>query len=178
MTDMPIYTDAELRRMTTQFLGYGNKIGSAALHKIYQHIITHGFPDIATKHNGIVTRLYFGLTIFKDKGCWCKEGDWSIYQRVLFDGKQEGAHRLSYMIMRGPIVNNNIICHYCDRKGCRNPFHLHSGTDSINMHDWRNKKDLKNPELISINKRSFQWKELKHLREVQQWKKLSRFAGE
>ena len=53
--------------------------------------------------------------------------------------KQEYSHRLAYMIYKGPIGDNQYVCHTCDNPRCCNPDHLFLGTSQDNHDDMAKK---------------------------------------
>ena len=53
--------------------------------------------------------------------------------------KQEYSHRLAYMIYKGPIEDNQYVCHTCDNPKCCNPDHLFLGTCKDNLQDMKAK---------------------------------------
>lgn len=66
--------------------------------------------------------------------CWPWQGtcDTKGYGRA---GKSERAHRVAFMLARGPIPTGMLIRHRCDNPPCCNPFHLELGTKADNAQD-------------------------------------------
>jgi hypothetical protein len=57
------------------------------------------------------------------------------YGITCYGRKAYRAHRMSYIIFKGPIKFNQIVRHTCDNPRCVNPKHLVSGTQYDNMID-------------------------------------------
>ncbi len=130
-------TDQELHLTNKLFFGY---TPSTIRSKELEFIRVHAkYGDYR-----LLSKIYFGLTIEKERGCWINN-DWTKYRQMKFNGKTIGLHRLSYLILRGPIFDNKYACHYCDRKGCVNAFHIFQGTQQDNLEDYK----LKNTKFIN-----------------------------
>ena len=76
----------------------------------------------------------------KANGCWewqgCLRGSKTHKYGVLcHQGKQDGAHRVSFRLFKGEIPEGMNVCHSCDNPRCVNPDHLFIGSDSANMSD-------------------------------------------
>jgi len=84
-------------------------------------------------------RVRFKHRVKRGKGCWLWIGNKN--QRgygQLREGKvgySWTAHRLSWMIYRGPILEGLCVPRTCDNPSCVNPKHLWLGTHKDNMRD-------------------------------------------
>jgi len=59
------------------------------------------------------------------------------------------AHRAAWILMRGPLTDEQMVCHSCDRPCCVRPDHLFVGDNAANIRDAASKGRLrlqKNPE--------------------------------
>lgn len=77
-----------------------------------------------------------------DKETGCIEWTGAIrtgYGLFRLNGKTQTAHRISWLIYRGPI-NGQLVLHKCDNKKCVNPDHLFLGTQKDNVDDMVKKK--------------------------------------
>jgi HNH endonuclease len=91
------------------------------------------------------------IAAFKSKidvvhsGCW----NWFAtrntcgYGVFCFRGKNQLAHRVSWLIHKGHIPNGRYVLHRCDNPRCVNPDHLFLGTQTDNMRDAVRKGRLK-----------------------------------
>lgn len=72
-----------------------------------------------------------------EAGCWLWTGSTTEdgHGRAWFNGKQPPAHRVSWMMHKGPIPDGQQVLHKCDVACCVNPAHLYLGTDKDNVRD-------------------------------------------
>lgn len=73
-------------------------------------------------------------------GCW----EWSAgrnhdYGQIYHDGRPQKAHRMAWLLFRGPIPDGLKVLHRCDNPPCVNPEHLFLGTQNDNYRDMADK---------------------------------------
>ena len=69
--------------------------------------------------------------------CWLWTGtpDDHGYGRFCLNGRQVGAHRVSWILTNGLIPEGQHVLHHCDNPPCVRPEHLWLGTALDNAHD-------------------------------------------
>lgn len=79
----------------------------------------------------------FWSRVVKTEKCWLWVGGCSEngYGAFYWQGKQTGAHRVSYELTHGSIASELLVLHKCDNPPCVNPDHLFLGTHQDNMTD-------------------------------------------
>lgn len=82
-----------------------------------------------------VDRLYNNSLVDEDTNCWLWQGcvHEKGYGRIMFNGRVEKVHRLSFLYYIGDIVEG--VFHTCDVPNCWNPDHLFTGTNIDNVND-------------------------------------------
>lgn len=88
------------------------------------------------RHQGPLTEFV------TESGCeiWLPHDlDWNGYGRAYFGGRLLGAHRVRWMLERGPIPEGLFVLHRCDVRCCVNLDHLFLGTHQDNMDDMKRK---------------------------------------
>lgn len=73
-------------------------------------------------------------------GCWTRVGNRgystpSGYTYLYKDGVRDYAHRVSYRLYVGPLLDDELVRHTCDCPPCIRPDHLLKGTDLDNSND-------------------------------------------
>ena len=78
----------------------------------------------------------FWQKVKKTDGCWLWQGSTDTrYGLIWVDGRKQKAHRVAWILLRGPIPDGMHVLHTCDNPPCVNPSHLFLGTHSDNHKD-------------------------------------------
>lgn len=98
-------------------------------------------------------RLLSKIEIDKN-GCWIFTGMLLSggYGGIWKKGRNVPAHRESYRIFCGELVEDEVVCHKCDVRRCVNPEHFFKGTRADNNRDMREKKRHRFGEASPLSK--------------------------
>lgn len=80
-------------------------------------------------------RLLSHVTVDEVSGCWLWTGRRkdSGYGQSWLDGVQTNAHRIAYIVWRGPVPDGLEVDHICHVRACINPDHLQLATRHENV---------------------------------------------
>lgn len=82
-------------------------------------------------------RRRFMQKVDQSEGCWdwCGASRGNGYGAIKVNGKVVDAHRVSYVIHKGPVPVGKLVMHSCDNRTCVNPEHLSLGDCKDNHND-------------------------------------------
>lgn len=80
---------------------------------------------------------FWSKTRLMPTGCieWRQRLDMYGYGKLRWNGRQECAHRVAYLLTFGEFQRTKQILHRCDNPTCINPAHLFIGDHTVNMRD-------------------------------------------
>jgi HNH endonuclease len=91
--------------------------------------------DAAARAKRFADRFWKSADLTGECWLWTKCCAPNGYGQVWYEGKNDRAHRIAWILTYGPIPKGLFICHTCDVRHCINPEHLFLGTQSDNMID-------------------------------------------
>lgn len=99
--------------------------------------------------------------------CW----DWTAaktdgYGQIYIEQSMVYAHRVSYELAHGPIIDSRFVLHRCDRRSCCNPEHLYLGDAKQNMRDRKDRGGYATGEKHARSKLTDE--QVREIRELQQ----------
>lgn len=96
--------------------------------------------DCAREGRRLPITTRFWAKAHSGDGCWEWHGSITKgYGMILFEGRNQYAHRVAWILTNGPIPDGLQVCHRCDNPLCVRPDHLFLGTVSDNMQDMYDK---------------------------------------
>lgn len=90
---------------------------------------------------GLKRRRFMERVLKSVIGCWLWTGDFyaSGYGKCEGFGEETRAHRIAWILHRGPIPDEALVLHSCDATSCVNPEHLFTGSNKVNTDDMMQK---------------------------------------
>lgn len=95
----------------------------------------HGDPEIGRPFRHQDRMAWFWQRVVGGVGCWSWLGghDTQGYSRVRWEGKNQGAHRVAFLLAGGVIPEGTEADHLCRNRGCVRPDHLEFVFHRVNV---------------------------------------------
>lgn len=87
------------------------------------------------EEEGLSATRFRSLISVNADGCWIWQGSFHSngYGRSFRYKGEQWAHRVAYLLYKGPILTQNVIHHMCDNPSCCNPDHLEQISQAENI---------------------------------------------
>ena len=124
--------------------------------------------EINRVHKPLKERFYKLANKVGDNECWEWIGtkDRHGYGYITDNHERKFAHRVSYELHSGPIIEGAFIIHSCDNPSCVNPNHLRQGTAQDNVDDMisRGRANHYNPRGEEHGRAKLTWEQVREIR--------------
>lgn len=103
--------------------------------------------------NELAKRLLSRIKIDKTTKCWVWGGSLGSRNRarIIINGKNRLASRVSYEVFVGPLKKGDCVCHKCDNPACINPLHFFVGDMIDNINDMMKKNRMSQNSTVKIS---------------------------
>jgi hypothetical protein len=111
-------------------------------------------------HDSTSTSIYlddvpfrFWPKVDKSGECWEWTGEVGRqgYGRFRLDGRRQYAHRVAYELVKGPILADMMLDHFCHNLSCVNPDHLRPVTNKQNQENLKGARSTSSTGVLGVS---------------------------